>query len=61
MINADFSTATVLISFGAVLGKTSLVQMMIMTILEIAVFAANEHLVTSLFQVRIRKYVFTKL
>ena len=61
MINADFSTATVLISFGAVLGKTSPVQMMIMTILEIAVFAANEHLVTNLFKVRIRKYVFTKL
>lgn len=34
--------------------------MMIMTILEIAVFAGNEYLVTSLFQVRIRKYVFTK-
>ncbi|XP_005359839.1 ammonium transporter Rh type A [Microtus ochrogaster] len=50
MINADFSTATVLISFGAVLGKTSPVQMMIMTILEIAVFAANEYLVTSQFQ-----------
>ncbi|KAM7318691.1 hypothetical protein ACRRTK_021803 [Alexandromys fortis] len=50
MINADFSTATVLISFGAVLGKTSPVQMMIMTILEIAVFAANEHLVTSRFE-----------
>ncbi|XP_043860572.1 ammonium transporter Rh type A [Dromiciops gliroides] len=45
MINADFSTATVLISFGAVLGKTSPVQMLIMTILEITVFAANEHLV----------------
>nr|XP_048298671.1 ammonium transporter Rh type A [Myodes glareolus] len=50
MINADFSTATVLISFGAVLGKTSPIQMMIMTILEIAVFAGNEHLVTSLFK-----------
>ncbi|NP_001134596.1 ammonium transporter Rh type B [Salmo salar] len=34
MINADFSTATVLISFGAVLGKTSPVQLLIMTILE---------------------------
>ncbi|XP_044529238.1 ammonium transporter Rh type A [Gracilinanus agilis] len=45
MINADFSTATVLISFGAVLGKTSPVQMLIMAILEIAVFAANEYLV----------------
>ncbi|XP_034377665.1 ammonium transporter Rh type A isoform X1 [Arvicanthis niloticus] len=45
MINADFSTATVLISFGAVLGKTSPIQMLIMTILEIAVFAGNEYLV----------------
>uniref|UniRef100_A0A4X2JYM0 Ammonium transporter Rh type A n=1 Tax=Vombatus ursinus TaxID=29139 RepID=A0A4X2JYM0_VOMUR len=45
MINADFSTATVLISFGAVLGKISPVQMLIMTTLEIPVFAANEYLV----------------
>ncbi|XP_006149162.1 ammonium transporter Rh type A [Tupaia chinensis] len=50
MINADFSTATVLISFGAVLGKTSPVQMLIMTILEIAVFAGNEYLVVEIFQ-----------
>ncbi|KAM6181766.1 ammonium transporter Rh type A [Erethizon dorsatum] len=49
MINADFSTATVLISFGAVLGKTSPIQMLIMTILEIAVFAANEFLVAEIF------------
>ncbi|CAL8317895.1 unnamed protein product [Merluccius merluccius] len=45
MINADFSTATVLISFGAVLGKTSPVQLLIMTVLEIGIFAINEHLV----------------
>uniref|UniRef100_A0A8C5KU50 Ammonium transporter Rh type A n=1 Tax=Jaculus jaculus TaxID=51337 RepID=A0A8C5KU50_JACJA len=50
MINADFSTAAVLISFGAVLGKTSPVQMLIMTILEIAVFAGNEYLVGEIFQ-----------
>uniref|UniRef100_A0A8C3WFC9 Ammonium transporter Rh type A n=1 Tax=Catagonus wagneri TaxID=51154 RepID=A0A8C3WFC9_9CETA len=49
MINADFSTATVLISFGAVLGKTSPVQMLIMTILEIAAFAGNEYLVVEIF------------
>uniref|UniRef100_A0A8C2VFX8 Ammonium transporter Rh type A n=1 Tax=Chinchilla lanigera TaxID=34839 RepID=A0A8C2VFX8_CHILA len=49
MISADFSTATVLISFGAVLGKTSPIQMLIMTILEIAVFAANEFLVAEIF------------
>ncbi|NXY71613.1 RHAG protein, partial [Glareola pratincola] len=50
MINADFSTATALISFGAVLGKTSPVQMLILTILEITIFACNEHLVTEVFQ-----------
>ncbi|KAM6272262.1 ammonium transporter Rh type A isoform 2-T2 [Spheniscus humboldti] len=50
MINADFSTATALISFGAVLGKTSPVQMMILTILEITIFACNEHLVTKTLQ-----------
>uniref|UniRef100_A0A3Q2Q1I9 Ammonium transporter Rh type A n=1 Tax=Fundulus heteroclitus TaxID=8078 RepID=A0A3Q2Q1I9_FUNHE len=48
MINADFSTATVLISFGAVLGKTSPVQLLIMTILEITIFSINEHLVVSI-------------
>ncbi|XP_037374622.2 ammonium transporter Rh type A [Talpa occidentalis] len=50
MINADFSTATALISFGAVLGKTSPVQMLIMTIIEITIFAGNEHLVVEKFQ-----------
>lgn len=47
IINADFSTATVLISFGAVLGKTSPVQLLIMTILEISIFSINEHLVAN--------------
>ncbi|KFP36138.1 Ammonium transporter Rh type A, partial [Chlamydotis macqueenii] len=50
MINADFSTASALISFGAVLGKTSPVQMLILTILEITIFACNEHLVTKVLQ-----------
>ncbi|NXE74865.1 RHAG protein, partial [Cochlearius cochlearius] len=50
MINADFSTATALISFGAVLGKTSPVQMLILTILEITIFACNEHLITTVLQ-----------
>ncbi|XP_047589833.1 ammonium transporter Rh type A isoform X2 [Lutra lutra] len=50
IINADFSTATVLISFGAVLGKISPVQMLIMTILEIAVFAGNDYVVGEIFQ-----------
>ncbi|POI25328.1 hypothetical protein CIB84_010923, partial [Bambusicola thoracicus] len=50
MINADFSTATALISFGAVLGKTNPVQMLILTFLEITIFAANEYLVMDIFQ-----------
>ncbi|NXJ97693.1 RHAG protein, partial [Corythaixoides concolor] len=50
MIHADLSTATALISFGAVLGKTSPVQMLILTILEITIFACNEHLVTEILQ-----------
>uniref|UniRef100_A0A3B1JEZ1 Ammonium transporter Rh type A n=1 Tax=Astyanax mexicanus TaxID=7994 RepID=A0A3B1JEZ1_ASTMX len=48
MINADFSTATVLISFGAVLGKTSPVQLLIMTLLEITTFCINEHLAVTM-------------
>ncbi|XP_068039328.1 ammonium transporter Rh type A [Anomalospiza imberbis] len=50
MINADFSTATALISFGALLGKTSPIQMLILTLLEITMFACNEHLVTEVFK-----------
>uniref|UniRef100_A0A8D0GMJ8 Ammonium transporter Rh type A n=1 Tax=Sphenodon punctatus TaxID=8508 RepID=A0A8D0GMJ8_SPHPU len=48
MINADFSTAALLISFGAVLGKTSPVQMLIMALMEITIFACNEHVVVEI-------------
>ncbi|KAJ0026528.1 hypothetical protein NQD34_017528 [Periophthalmus magnuspinnatus] len=50
IINADFSTATVLISFEAVLGKTSPVQLLIMTVLEITIFSINEHLVANVLE-----------
>ncbi|XP_072413276.1 ammonium transporter Rh type A [Chiloscyllium punctatum] len=52
LINADFSTATALISFGAVLGKTSPIQLLIMTLLEITIFACNEHLVTTVLKAK---------
>uniref|UniRef100_A0AAV2MEW6 Ammonium transporter AmtB-like domain-containing protein n=1 Tax=Knipowitschia caucasica TaxID=637954 RepID=A0AAV2MEW6_KNICA len=42
MINADFATGSVLISFGAVLGKTSPVQLLIMALFEVTLFAVNE-------------------
>lgn len=44
MLNADFASASVLISFGAVLGVTTPLQLIIMAICEIAIFASNEHL-----------------
>lgn len=44
MLNADFASASVLISFGAVLGVTTPLQLIVMAICEIAVFATNEWL-----------------
>ena len=35
MISGDFAAATVLISFGAVLGKTSPLQLLVMAIIEV--------------------------
>lgn len=48
MINADFCTGSVLISFGAVLGKTSPVQLLIMALFEVTLFAVNEFILLSL-------------
>ncbi|XP_027004643.1 ammonium transporter Rh type B [Tachysurus fulvidraco] len=48
MINADFCTGAVLISFGAVLGKTSPVQMLIMAIFEVTLFAVNEFILLTI-------------
>uniref|UniRef100_A0A665VU34 Ammonium transporter AmtB-like domain-containing protein n=1 Tax=Echeneis naucrates TaxID=173247 RepID=A0A665VU34_ECHNA len=42
LLNAEFACAVVLISFGAVLGKTSPVQLLVMVLLEIPVFAVTE-------------------
>ncbi|XP_038159472.1 ammonium transporter Rh type B-like [Cyprinodon tularosa] len=42
LLNAEFACAVVLISFGAVLGKTGPVQLLVMALLEIPVFAVTE-------------------
>jgi len=42
MISADFATAAVLISFGVVLGVTSPLQLMVMTVFETIFFVVNE-------------------
>lgn len=42
LLNADFATAAVLITFGVVLGTTSPLQLIIMAIIEIVLFNINE-------------------
>ncbi|XP_068209404.1 ammonium transporter Rh type A-like [Palaemon carinicauda] len=44
IINADFCCGTILISFGAVLGKTSPTQMLLMATLEVIVYTINLYL-----------------
>ncbi|XP_010346763.1 ammonium transporter Rh type B isoform X1 [Saimiri boliviensis] len=52
MINADFCAGAVLISFGAVLGKTGPAQLLLMALLEVALFGINEFVLLNLLRVR---------
>jgi len=45
MIAADFATAVVLISFGVVVGVTSPLQLVIMTVFEMIIFVVNDTIV----------------
>ncbi|XP_071547962.1 ammonium transporter Rh type B-like [Panulirus ornatus] len=42
LLGAEFTAATVLISFGVLLGKTTPTQLIIMTIIEVPLFVVNE-------------------
>ncbi|KAM4588703.1 ammonium transporter Rh type B-like [Odontesthes bonariensis] len=42
LLNAEFACAVVLISFGAVIGKTSPIQLLVMALLEIPLFSVTE-------------------
>lgn len=42
LLNAEFACAVVLISFGAVIGKTGPVQLLVMALLEVPIFAVTE-------------------
>lgn len=48
LINADFCAGAVLISFGAVLGKTGPAQLLLMALLETVLFSVNEFILLSL-------------
>lgn len=50
-MEADFAVATVLISFGAVLGKTSPVQLIIMATLEIVFYNISIYVGVAIFKV----------
>ncbi|NXD87269.1 RHBGB protein, partial [Halcyon senegalensis] len=48
MVSADFCTAAVLISTGAVLGRVNPVQMLLLTLLGVTLFTLNEYILLSL-------------
>ncbi|XP_004388537.1 ammonium transporter Rh type B [Trichechus manatus latirostris] len=52
MINADFCAGAVLISFGAILGRTGPTQLLLMALLEVVLFGVNEFVLLSLLGVR---------
>lgn len=47
LIRADYAAAAVMISFGAVIGKLSPSQLVIMTVMEIALYALNETILST--------------
>ncbi|XP_012638694.1 ammonium transporter Rh type C isoform X2 [Microcebus murinus] len=52
LINADFCVASVCVAFGAVLGKVSPVQLLIMTLLQVTLFTVNEFILLRLLEVK---------
>lgn len=57
LIGADIAAATVLISMGALLGRTTPIQLLIMGLIEIFVFAANEYVQIEIFKVSVLLWV----
>ena len=53
IIGAEFAAATVLISFGAVLGKVSATQLLLMAVIEVVLFQVNQLIVFSKLKVYI--------
>ena len=51
MLTSDFACAAVLISFGALLGKASPIQMLVCAFLEVIVFQVNEYIGLTHFEV----------
>ncbi|XP_006885288.1 PREDICTED: ammonium transporter Rh type C [Elephantulus edwardii] len=52
LINADFCVGSVCVAFGAVLGKVSPVQLLIMTLFQVTLFTVNEFILLNLLLVK---------
>ena len=57
-LNADFCCGSILISFGAVLGVLSPVQLVAMALLETVFYSVNEFVIIHIFEVRCVAYNF---
>lgn len=51
LINADFCVAGSLIAYGALLGKVSPVQLMVLTLFGVTLFAVEEYIILDLLHV----------
>lgn len=58
LLVADFCAAAVLISFGAVIGKASLSQLLVMATIEVVVQSVNEHIGLEYLKVKKLKIIF---
>lgn len=58
MINADFCVAGCLIAYGAVLGKVSPVQLLVMTLFGVTLFAVEEYIILDLIHVSFIKHTY---
>lgn len=58
LIGADIAAASVLISMGALLGRITPIQLLVMGLIEIVVFASNEYLQIELMKVRTKNRMF---
>ena len=61
MINADFCVAGCLIAYGAVLGKVSPVQLLVMTLFGVTLFAVEEYIILDLIHVSFIEHRFVYL
>lgn len=53
LVYADFTAIAVLVTFGVVLGKTTLTQLVVLAIIEVVVQVLNEHLNVNILKVQL--------